>query len=115
MITIETLCLRVQRITPPELEEWIARAWIRPDGEPGVYLFRPIDEARVRLILELRHELRIDDEALPLVLSLLDQLYAERRHIGRMRDAIAKGGAGGGVLSLRETLARILDETAPDI
>ena len=110
MITLEMLCLRVERVTPAELEDWIARAWIRPDGEPGRYVFQPIDEARVRLILELRHDLRIDDEALPLVLSLLDQLYAERRHISRMRDAIARGNA----ISLRETIGRILDETTPE-
>jgi chaperone modulatory protein CbpM len=106
MITIETLCLRVQRISPPELEEWVARSWIRPDGEPGAYRFQPIDEARVRLILELRHDLRINDEALPVVLSLLDQLYAGRRHMRRVRDAIRRGQEQG----LRETLSRLLDE-----
>ena len=110
MITLDMLCVRVERVTPAELEDWIARAWIKPDGEPGFYRFQPIDEARVRLIVELRLDLRIDDEALPLVLSLLDQLYAERRHLGRVRDALARADA----TSLRETLARILDETAPE-
>lgn len=109
MITIETLCLRVARVTPLELEDWVARNWLRPDGEPGAFLFRPIDEARVRLILELRHDMRIDDEALPLVLSLLDQLYAERRRASRLRDALS----GEHAAPLRETVARILEETAP--
>ncbi|MCQ8277109.1 chaperone modulator CbpM [Acetobacteraceae bacterium KSS8] len=105
MITADTLCLRITRVTPVDLEEWVARRWLRPDGEPGAWLFRPIDEARVRLIVELRYDLHIDDEALPLVLSLLDQLYAERRHLGRVRDALMHEDAG----RLREVLVHILD------
>lgn len=88
MITIETLCIRLQRVSRTELEGWIERAWVRPEGVPGHYLFHPIDEARAHLILELRDEMHINDEALPLVLSLLDQVYAARRHMRRVRDAI---------------------------
>jgi chaperone modulatory protein CbpM len=103
MITIETLCIRLQRVTPAEVEDWIARAWVRPDGAPGHYLFHPIDEARARLILELRDELHVGDDALPLVLSLLDQLYAARRHMRRVHDAIAIRADS----RLRDELARL--------
>lgn len=109
MITIETLCVRVQRISPPELEEWVARNWIRPDGEPGAYRFQPIDEARVRLILELRHDLRIDDEALPVVLSLLDQLCDARRRIHEVGQALADVVPE----DLRLALLRFLMDRAP--
>ncbi len=105
MITIETLCVRLGGANPVEVEQWVARAWVRPDGAPGQYLFHPIDEARARLILELR-ELHVGDDALPLVLSLLDQLYAARRHMRRVRDAIALGADPG----LRDELARLLRE-----
>jgi hypothetical protein len=46
---------------------------VRPDGNAGHYEFREIDVARVRLIQELRNELQINEAALPIVLSLLDQ------------------------------------------
>ncbi len=106
MITIETLCIRLQRITPQEVESWIERSWVRPEGAPGHYLFHPIDEARVRLIVELREQLAINDEALPVVLSLLDQVYAARRHMRRVRDAIERQTGA----DLREELGRVLRE-----
>ncbi len=106
MITIETLCVRLGVVDPAEVEDWVARAWVRPDGAPGHYLFHPIDEARVRLILELRHELHVGEDVLPLVLSLLDQLYAARRHMRRLHDAIASHADP----AWRDELARLLRE-----
>ena len=44
---------------------------------------------RVELILEIRHEFAIDDEAMPLVLGLLDQVYGLRRQLRRLCDALA--------------------------
>lgn len=105
MITIETLCIRLGGADPLEVEKWVALAWVRPDGAPGHYLFHPIDEARARLILELR-ELHVGEDALPLVLSLMDQLYAARRHMRRVRDAIASQADP----ALRDELARLLRE-----
>jgi len=46
-----------------------------------------VDVARVRLIAELR-ELRMDEEAMPVVLSLLDQLYAARRRMRLLQQAV---------------------------
>ncbi|WP_419728853.1 chaperone modulator CbpM [Lichenicola sp.] len=106
MITIEMLCVRLQRVSAAELEGWIERAWIRPEGAPGHYLFEPIDEARARLILELRDDLHINEEALPVVLSLLDQVYAARRHMRRVRDAIEAHADNG----LAEQLRQLLQE-----
>ena len=88
MITIETLCVEVRGVARDDVERWVGEAWVRPDGAPGAYLFRDIDVARVRLIVELRETLRLDEEALPVVLSLMDQLYEERRRLRRMRDAL---------------------------
>ena len=45
--------------------------------------------ARVELILEVRREFAIDDEALSLILGLLDQVYGLRRQLGRLCDALA--------------------------
>ena len=59
-----------------------------PKARPGSTSFREIDVARVRLIHELRHDLGVDDEALPVVLSLVDQLYATRRQMHRLRRAV---------------------------
>lgn len=85
-ITVDDLCRMVRGLEPRELEHWIAERWVLPESEiEGRYVFREIDVARVRLIVELRHDLAVGEEALPVVLRLLDQLYATRR---RMRDLV---------------------------
>jgi chaperone modulatory protein CbpM len=88
MITIEVLCARVAGLRAGEVEQWIGNAWLRAEGPPGHYRFDEIDVARVRLIRELRNDLGIEDETLPVVLSLIDQLYAARRQMRRLRRAV---------------------------
>ena len=73
--TREELLRLVEGIDRAELEHWVANRWVRPDGE----VFEEVDVARVELLRDMRRDLRLDDEALPLVLSLLDQVYSLRR------------------------------------
>lgn len=89
-ITIDVLITQVSGLRREDLEHWIANQWVRPE-EPsgGDYVFHAIDVARVRLIQELHHDLQINEEALPVVLSLLDQLYDQRRRLRTLTDAIA--------------------------
>ena len=69
-----------------ELQAWIERGWVRPEGSEPDWVFQEIDVARVRLIHDFRHAMAVPDETMPLVLSLLDQVYSLRgqmRAIGR--------------------------------
>jgi chaperone modulatory protein CbpM len=69
-----------------ELVGWVERGWVRPEGDHPDWLFQEIDVARVRLIHDFRHAMAVPEETMPLVLSLLDQVYALRgqmRAIGR--------------------------------
>jgi chaperone modulatory protein CbpM len=59
----------------PELTAWIERGWIRPDQTGADPVLHDIDIARIRLIHDLRTSMQIEDETIPLVLSLLDQVY----------------------------------------
>ena len=88
MITIDILCRSVSGLAPEEVEQWIGKSWLHAEGAPGHWYFREIDAARVRLIHELRHDMGIDDEALPVVLSLMDQLYTARRQMYNLRRAV---------------------------
>ena len=88
MITIEMLTHVVTGLDPRDVRRWIDNAWVRPDGQPGQYRFHDIDVARLRLIVQLRDDLGVDEAALPVVLSLLDQLYETRRTMIRLRAAI---------------------------
>ena len=79
MIGIDIVVERFPGLLREDLERWIANDWVRPDGRQGNYLFREIDIARIRLIRDLRDDMDIGESALPVVLSLLDQLYDLRR------------------------------------
>ncbi|GBR04078.1 hypothetical protein [Acetobacter oeni] len=103
MITIETLSVRLGGTSVVEIENWIRLDWLRADGVPGHYLFQDMDEARARLIIELRDELGVEEDALPLVLSLLDQLYAARRQMRLLASALT----GDGKAAAAETAGEI--------
>jgi chaperone modulatory protein CbpM len=67
-----------------ELQSWVARGWIRPDGE----IFTEIDIARIRLVRDLRHDMAIAEDTMALVLSLIDQLSDLRQALRSVRVAL---------------------------
>ena len=73
-----------------ELLSWVERGWVRPEGTEPDFVFQEIDVARVRMIRDFRTTLEVSEETMPLVLSLLDQVYTLR---GQMR-AIARAVEG---------------------
>ena len=86
MITLDLLVARFPALDQAQLQEWIAEGMLRAEPGPS---FTEIDVARIALIVELRNELALDDAALPVVLSLLDQLYTLRRELAALRGAPA--------------------------
>jgi chaperone modulatory protein CbpM len=106
MITIDMLPQRVMGLRVEDVSRWIELSWVRPDGRPGAWVFREIDVARVRLIVELRDELSLDEEAMPTVLSLLDQLYETRHQMRALRDAIVAAPPEAREAVLRELPGR---------
>ena len=70
------------------LRGWIDQRWIRPISAEGEPLFDEADVARARLIRELKQDLSVGDEAMPIVLQLLDQVYALRRALSDLTRAI---------------------------
>lgn len=67
---------------------WIRRGWLSPTRHEDRYRFEEIDVARLRLILEFRSDLELDDEALDVVLPLLDQVHGLRRELHRLAEAV---------------------------
>ena len=78
MITIDLLCARFTALSPGEVRRWVAEGLLRPEQGD---VFAEIDVERVRLILDLRDTLDVNEEALPVVFGLLDQIYALRRQL----------------------------------
>ena len=88
MPTFEDI-LRIHHLRRIELQAWIEQRWVRPLNTPQGPVFDEADEARIGLIRELRQEFLVDDDTLDVVLSLLDQLYATRRVLKRVEEAVA--------------------------
>ena len=88
MITLRRVCEVVPGLTEADLLHWLEQDFVRPERHAGEPAFREIDIARIRLIRELHTELDVTEPALPLVLSLLDQLYATRRQLRLVLDAL---------------------------
>jgi len=76
---------RIERI---ELETWIERRWVLPARDDGNYVFSETDVARVSLICDLTRDLALDEDAMSVVLPLLDQVYALRSSLRRVAEAI---------------------------
>lgn len=87
MMRLEVVVTLMPGLAAAELQDWIARGWVLPEGEAPDWAFAEIDVARVRLIRDLRHTMGVEEETLPLVLSLLDQVYDLRRRLRALLDA----------------------------
>ena len=76
--------LRIAGVSAQDLERWVEERLLLPEEEG----FEEVDVARAQLIVELRRDFALDEEALPLVLSLLDQVYTLRRQVRALCDAL---------------------------
>jgi len=80
----------VGAITVTELRVWVREGWITPQVEDSQPVFDKIDVARIRLVCQLRDELDVGDDAVPVILSLMDQLYGLRRELKWLAHAIGE-------------------------
>ncbi|MGF1630722.1 MAG: chaperone modulator CbpM [Kiloniellaceae bacterium] len=71
-----------------ELSAWIEQHWVLPVEADGDFFFDDTDVARVKLISELRNDLGVNEDAIPVVLRLLDQVYSLRRALAELNEAI---------------------------
>jgi chaperone modulatory protein CbpM len=78
----------VRRVRLAELRAWVAEGWIHPAQGHGGPVFDELDVARVRLVRDLREEVSLPAESLPVVLSLLDQLHGLRRQLRGLAGAV---------------------------
>jgi chaperone modulatory protein CbpM len=89
MRTLSEVVVLVGRTDRVELTQWVELGWVVPErrerGEPA---FSDLDVARVCLICDLRHDLAVEEDTIPLVLSLLDQMYTLRRQINALAGAV---------------------------
>lgn len=88
MIDEKELVDAIAELDAESLQRWIDQGWVLPHRDHSSLLFDPSDVARVRLICELHYDLSIEEDSMPVVLSLMDQLYATRRALGALMSAV---------------------------
>jgi chaperone modulatory protein CbpM len=89
MIGFDELLLRLRGLERRELVRWVENRWVLPERRAETWVFHEVDVARVELIFDIRRDFAVDDEAMELVLGLLDQVYDLRRQMRRLCDAVA--------------------------
>src|SRR5579864_336370 len=111
MIGLDELIRRVAGLDRGELLRWVENRWVLPEhgGIAAGWAFTEVDVARVELILEIRRDFAVDDEAMPLVLGLLDQVYSLRRQMRRLCGAISAQPT-----PVQEAIARALPKTGSE-
>jgi chaperone modulatory protein CbpM len=78
----------VTRLTRSQLVRFVEADFVKPAPDPDGYVYRRVDIARLELLCDLTVDLDLDDMALGIVISLIDQLHAARRDLADMTAAI---------------------------
>jgi chaperone modulatory protein CbpM len=87
MLTERDIVARVQHVTVTRLRVWVRQGWIRPavKAEQG---FSEADMARAALIRDLEDKLGFDEDQVPVLLNLIDQIHGLRAELKTMLDAL---------------------------
>jgi chaperone modulatory protein CbpM len=75
------------RLDAQVLEAWVNAGWLLPRQDGSKRNFSDVDLARVQLIHDLER-LGVNDEGIPVVLDLIDQMHGLRRTLRDLLSAI---------------------------
>ncbi|MEN3975871.1 chaperone modulator CbpM [Emcibacter sp. SYSU 3D8] len=78
----------VAGISTRRLRMLVRNGWIRPERMEGAPAFSEVDVARVRLVCHLTDQLEIQEDDMPVILSLVDQVYGLRRALRNLSRAV---------------------------
>ncbi|SRR6056297_1622085 len=84
----EDVVMTVTRLTRSELVRFVDNDLITPQRRKDGLVFRRVDIARLELLCDLSQDLDLDETALGIVLSLIDQLHAARQDLAAMARVI---------------------------
>ncbi|MEW5420564.1 hypothetical protein [Amorphus sp. 3PC139-8] len=86
--TEEQVVAAVETLTMERLHAWVREGWIVPASGETFVTYTEIDVARVRLVCDLTDTLAVGEEAVPVILSLIDQVHGLRSELKRIVAAI---------------------------
>jgi chaperone modulatory protein CbpM len=86
--TEDQVLANVQRVSVRRLRTWVRRGWIRPETDADQWIYSEADVARICMFCELREGLSVDEEALSLIVPLIDQIHGLRRELRNLGRAV---------------------------
>ena len=84
----DQVLLRISELSVTRLRGWVERGWVTPARGTQGDEYDEIDIARIDLIRQLRDELSVEPETVPVLLSMMDQVYSLRRELRVVMRAI---------------------------
>jgi chaperone modulatory protein CbpM len=88
MKNLEEVIALIPELHRDDLERWMRDALVESAEDAGTATFSEIQFARVRLICSLRYDMDVEEETLPVVLDLLDQLHDTRQRLYTLSNAV---------------------------
>lgn len=88
MMTFDEVLARLDVLQSADLTLWIEQNWVLPLREGDAFHFTDMDFARVRFLCDMRYDLEIAEDIMPVVLSLLDQVHDLRRQLKSLASAV---------------------------
>lgn len=89
-LTEQMVLAEIRRLTRRELRMWVHEGWVRPAMSERGPVFDELDIARLRLLCDLRKELALPPDSVPVVLTLIDRLHQTRRDLRAIIDALSE-------------------------
>ena len=86
--TEQMVLTEIRRLTRRELRLWVREGWVRPAMSETGPLFDDLDVARLRLLCDLRKDMALPSNAVPVVLTLIDRLHQTRRDLYTLLEAL---------------------------
>ncbi len=84
----EEVVMTVTRLTRAQLDRYIDAQLVRPLRAEEDVFFSKVDIARLELVCDLSEDLGLDEIAVGIVLSLVDQLHETRRDLTILTEVI---------------------------
>lgn len=88
MKNLEEVITLIPELHREDLDRWMREALIEAVEEAGTAIFSETQFARVRLICTLRYDMDVEEETLPVVLDLIDQLHDTRQRLHTLSQAV---------------------------
>ena len=80
--------LLAARLEETVLTAWVDAGWLAPCKDAQAEDFSETDLARARLIRDLQHDMGVNEEAIPIILDLVDQVHGLRRMLREVATAV---------------------------